>query len=53
MTFLFKNYWGTRIFMPIMIESMYLVTQKGGRRITYIGFLNFCLIIRHKPKFND
>lgn len=50
----FKNYWGTRVFLIIMIESMVLiVNKKGSRRITYIGLLNFCLIIQHKPKSDD
>ena len=53
MTFLFKNYWGTRVFMLIMIESMYLISSKGARRVTYIGLLNFCVIIKHVPRYND
>ena len=53
MSISFKNYWGTKIFMFIMIESIYYSIPKGDRRITYIGLLNFCIIIRHKPKLND
>jgi hypothetical protein len=51
MTFVFKNYWGTKVFELIIIQSILLHNSESSRRITHIGLLNFCIIINGKRKY--
>ena len=53
MNITFKNYWGTKVFVLIIFETMFIHTTERGRWTTYIGLLNFCLIIRGKVKKNE
>ena len=48
----FRNYWGTKVFMLIMFETMFIHTTQRGRWTTYIGLLNFCIIIIGKIRKN-
>jgi hypothetical protein len=45
-----KNYWrkGSKITLIIMLESIIYSTTTRSRRVTYIGFFNFCLMIYGK-----
>jgi hypothetical protein len=51
MTFIFRNHWRRKLFsffILIMAESFVMTTRYRSRRVTYIGLLNFLLIIKGK-----